>query len=368
MIPSSEDRREPENRQNHPSPPSVPGAAAATCYNHTDRSPKLKVPAAPTHRIRTHLSTWNHTSDSSTWICCSNVPNRGKTSGETSNPFIWSGSASDSTGGPGGVAEEENIWSPCSTCCHQHQRRIKDDEWWVDDGSMDGGSNMFELSSSRCFQLCAAGSFTCNIPSFLYINLFHLFILMNSLFFHFSFTKFGCSFFFFLHFESFYFFHLHIFQVLTFRKQALLKHRTLESKFHHTKKTWFMDSNYRSKEFYSRVHTAVHLSHRCEFIFSSEWASVNLHICFSSQSAHLWGQMFPQMFSVSIRLTELPDEFQLIFNLCCLQTGNKNKQKHWSFTSTKLYLSSTEQTADRPSANQPIAGLIIKTTSKNSMK
>lgn len=123
------------------------------------------------------------------------------------------------------------------------------------------------------------------------------------------------------------FFHLHIFQVLTFRKQALLKHRTLESKFHHTKKTWFMDSNYRSKEFYSRVHTAVHLSHRCEFIFSSEWASVNLHICFSSQSARRWGQMFPQMFSVSIRLTELPDEFQLlIFNSCCLQTGNKNKQ------------------------------------------
>lgn len=71
---------------------------------------------------------------------------------------------------------------------------------------MDGGSNMFELSSSRCFQLCAAGSFTCNIPSFLYINLFHLFILMNSLFFHFSFTKFGCSFFLFYILNLFIFF------------------------------------------------------------------------------------------------------------------------------------------------------------------
>lgn len=192
---------------------------------------------------------------------------------------------------------------------------------------------------------------------------------MNSLFFHFHVYQ-VWVFFFLFYILNLLFFHLHIFQVLTFRKQALLKHRTLESKFHHPKKTWFMDSNYRSKEFYSRVHTAVHLAHRCEFIFSSEWASVNLHICFSSQSARRWGQMFPQMFSVSIRLTELPDEFQLlIFNLCCLQTGNKkNKQKQWSFTSTKLYLSSTEQTADRPSANQPIAGLIIKTTSKNSMK
>lgn len=58
MIPSPADRSEPENRQNHPSPPPVPDAAAATCYNHTDRSPKLKVPAAPTHRIRTqeHIS------------------------------------------------------------------------------------------------------------------------------------------------------------------------------------------------------------------------------------------------------------------------------------------------------------------------
>lgn len=58
----------------------------------------------------------------------------------------------------------------------------------------------------------------------------------------FMFSKFGCSFLFYI--LNLLFFHLHIFQVLTFIKQALLKHRTLESKFHHTKKTWFMDSNY----------------------------------------------------------------------------------------------------------------------------
>lgn len=85
----------------------------------------------------------------------------------------------------------------------------------MDDGSMDGGSNMFELSSSRCFQLCAAGSFTCNIPSLKQkkqtkkklMSFIHFFIS-----FIFMFSKFGCSFLFYI--LNLLFFHLHIFQVL----------------------------------------------------------------------------------------------------------------------------------------------------------